>query len=351
MPALMKPSERVMAAINMQESDRVPCALSLSYFVAKANGVTMADFISDMDLCMELQQKTFEALGGSDLVNIMPPPSTDTPDHFAFLPVKIKLPGKTLPPDVIPQYVEKELMPPDDYKIVIEKGWFRYVEENLIPVAFPEPPAPGPAPVKKQRHDYRWNRRYFTDRNVFIYPEKPVSLPFEILSYARSLEKFLLDLYRRPDMVLAAMEAVMSDFVEATLSNIDSLTTTVVIAASRLSGGFISTQHFEKFALPQLLQMVDLLVNRNLIVFLHLDQNWTNMLPYFKQFPRGRYVLHFDSTTDIFKAKEVLGDRMCLMGDVPARIFKIGTPRDVEAYCKKLIDTVGRGGGFILGAG
>jgi len=142
MTATMKPFERIMAAIHIQESDRVPCALSLSYFVAKANGITIADFINDPDLCMELQQKTFEALGGSDLVNIMPPRSTDTPDKFAFLPIKVKLPGKTLPPDVIPQYVEKELMPPEDYKIVVDKGWFRYVEENLIPVAFPGSPVP-----------------------------------------------------------------------------------------------------------------------------------------------------------------------------------------------------------------
>jgi uroporphyrinogen-III decarboxylase len=351
MTVTMKPFERVLAAINMQESDRIPCAVSLSFFVAKANGITIADFINDSDLCMELQQKTFESLGGSDLVNIMPPRSTDTPDGFAFLPVKVKLPGKTLPPDVIPQYVEKELMTPEDYKTVVDKGWFRYVEENLVPAAFPESPVSSPAPKTKQRHDYLWNRRYFTDRDVFIYPEKPVSLPFETLSYARSLEKFLIDLYRRPDMVLAAMDAIMSDFVEAALADIDSLTTAVVIAASRFSGGFISPQHFEKFALPQLLQMVDLLVNRNLIVFFHLDQNWTKMLPYFKQFPPGRYVLHFDGTTDIFKAKEILGDRMCLMGDVPAKLFTIGTPRDIETYCKKLIDTVGRGGGFILGAG
>ena len=351
MPATLKPNERVMAAINLKKPDRIPCALGLSYFVAKVNGVSIADYINDLDLCMDLQQKTFEKLGGSDLVNIMPPRSTDTSDHFAFLPVRVKLPGKTLPPDVIPQYVEKQLMPPEDYKTIVEKGWFRYVMENLVPAAFPEPAGPAPAPVKKPRHDYQWNRRYFEDRNVYVYPDKPVAMPFEILSYARSMERFMADLYRCPDMVLAAMDAVMSDIVATTLANIDSSTTAVVIAANRFSGGFISPQFFVKFALPQLLQMVDLLVSRNLIVFFHLDQNWTKMLPYFRQFPRGKYVLHFDSTTDIFKAKEILGDRMCLMGDVPARFFRIRTPGDVEAYCKKLIDTVGHGGGFILGAG
>ena len=351
MAKTMTSKERVMAAITMQEYDRVPCALSLSYFVARHTGVSIADYISDPDLYMELQQKTFEDLGGSDMVNIRPPCCADSSDHFAFLPVRVKVPGKTLPADSIPQYVEKELMGPQDYKIVIEKGWFRYVQENLIPVAFPKQIAPDTSPVKQRRHDPAWNRRYFEEKDIFIYPDKPISLPFEILSYARSMEKFLLDLYRRPDMVLAAMDAVMADIVDNTLSGIDVSTKTAVIAANRFSGGFISPQHFEKFALNQLLMMVELLVARDIIVFFHLDQNWTKMLPYFRGFPPGNYVLHLDSTTDIFKAKEILGDRMCLMGDVPARLFMIGTPRDVEIYCKKLIDTVGRGGGFILGAG
>lgn len=42
---------------------------------------------------------------------------------------------------------------------------------------------------------------------------------------------------------------------------------------------------------------------------------------------------------------------MCLMGDVPATLLKLGTVEEVEAYCKKLIDKVGKGGGFILSSG
>ena len=55
--------------------------------------------------------------------------------------------------------------------------------------------------------------------------------------------------------------------------------------------------------------------------------------------------------TDIFEAKKVLGDHMCLMGDVSATMFTLGTPEEVEAYCKRLIDEVGEGGGFILSSG
>jgi uroporphyrinogen-III decarboxylase len=39
------------------------------------------------------------------------------------------------------------------------------------------------------------------------------------------------------------------------------------------------------------------------------------------------------------------------MGDVPAVLFRLGTPKDVEKYCMKLIQQVGEGGGFILSSG
>jgi uroporphyrinogen-III decarboxylase len=352
MPEPMKPEERVMAAIKIQECDRVPCAVSLSYFVPRYNGVTIEEYINDQDLSMELQHKTFEDLGGSDLVSLPPPCLGSSPESLAFLPVLVKRPGVELSSDVIPQYDERERMIPEHYDIVIEKGWFHYVRECLVPAVFPGGPAAQDAvPAKQRRHDDVWNRRFYEGKDVFLYPNNFIMLPFEVLSFARSMEKFMIDMYRRPDTVLAALDAIWPDLIGSALANIDDTTEVVAIPANRFSGGFISPRHFEQFALPQLLKIVDLLTARGLIIFFHLDQDWTKMLPYFRQFPRGNYVLHFDGTTDIFKAKEILGDRMCLMGDVPARLFKLGTPQDIEAYCQKLIDTVGRGSGFILGAG
>ena len=72
---------------------------------------------------------------------------------------------------------------------------------------------------------------------------------------------------------------------------------------------------------------------------------------YLKELPRGKCVCELDSTTDIFKAKEILKGHMCIMGDVPASLLAIGTAQQVEDYCKKLIDVVGEGGGFILSSG
>ena len=52
--------------------------------------------------------------------------------------------------------------------------------------------------------------------------------------------------------------------------------------------------------------------------------------------------------TDMFKAKEVLGDHVSLMGSVPMNLLQTGSPSEVEEYCKKLIQICGKGGGYIL---
>lgn len=54
--------------------------------------------------------------------------------------------------------------------------------------------------------------------------------------------------------------------------------------------------------------------------------------------------------TDIFRAKEILGDVVCIRGNVPISILMMGTADDVRACCKRLIDVVGRKGGFIMDA-
>jgi uroporphyrinogen-III decarboxylase len=63
--------------------------------------------------------------------------------------------------------------------------------------------------------------------------------------------------------------------------------------------------------------------------------------------PRGKAVCWFERT-DLVRAKEVLGHVGCLRGNVPASMLTTGTPEQVDAYCRMLIEKVGKGGGFIL---
>ncbi len=66
-----------------------------------------------------------------------------------------------------------------------------------------------------------------------------------------------------------------------------------------------------------------------------------------KDIPEKKAIYWFENT-DIFKAKKILGNTVCIRGNVPASLLINGSAQAVEDHCKKLIDVVGNGGGFIM---
>ena len=82
---------------------------------------------------------------------------------------------------------------------------------------------------------------------------------------------------------------------------------------------------------------------------IYWEADFESRLEHIADLPKGKIVYHL-SNTNAQKARAVLGDTVCLMGNVPNIMLLSGTPDDVRAYCKKLIDTVGKNGGFIMDA-
>ena len=50
----------------------------------------------------------------------------------------------------------------------------------------------------------------------------------------------------------------------------------------------------------------------------------------------------------MFRAKDILKDHVYIMGNIPSSLLQIGSPQEVDEYCRKLIQVCGKGGGFIL---
>ena len=176
--------------------------------------------------------------------------------------------------------------------------------------------------------------------------------PFDFFTLARSFAKFSEDLYDCPDLVQKACDASVDPIIKSMMQPLMvNRGKRVCIYPMRSSTTFISPKMFEERALKHLVHMVEFFVGRGITPILHCDANWTPLLPFFREMPRGRCILELDEDTDIFRAKEVLGDWMCLKGNVSAVLLAFGEPAEVEAHCEKLIREVGHGGGFILGSG
>jgi uroporphyrinogen-III decarboxylase len=112
----------------------------------------------------------------------------------------------------------------------------------------------------------------------------------------------------------------------------------------------LSPDMWQRFVWPYFTRLVCEVVDAGLIALLHLDSNWTRELERFRELPKGRCIMALDGETDIFKAKEILGDHMCIMGDVTASMLYLDTPDIVYDYCTKLIRELGPAG-FILQSG
>ena len=177
------------------------------------------------------------------------------------MPMKQKLPGKELPPDSIIQYHEQELMTPDEYDIIIAKGGAT-MNRNIFSRAPTLNSAALPGQSNCGRKMAEANR--VTDKARKLYSGKGVSFfdgvtampPFEILSMARSFGPFLLDLIRRPDKVIAAMDVMMAETMDSVSSQ---LKTSKYLFGntpiSRSASTFISPAHFKKFVFPYIKQI------------------------------------------------------------------------------------------------
>ena len=124
-----------------------------------------------------------------------------------------------------------------------------------------------------------------------------------------------------------------------------------MLVEERAEAYFYPLKIFERFWWPYTKQIVETWSSEGIITFFHLDQCWDKNIPYFKELPRASAVIDLDGTTDIFAAKKVLYNHLCISSDVHPTLLSLGNPKDVEAYCKKLIDKLGIDGGHILSSG
>jgi uroporphyrinogen-III decarboxylase len=175
--------------------------------------------------------------------------------------------------------------------------------------------------------------------------------PFDTLGdFFRGTKGQMLDMYRRPEKVLRACEKLLPFMIEMGVNACKaSGIPRVFIPIHKGLDGFMSMDQFKKFFWPTLRELMIALINEGLTPCPLWEGNCTSRLEIIKDIPAGKACYAFEAT-DLFKAKEILGDTVCIRGNVPLSILATGTPEQVKEYCKKLIDMVGKDGGFIMDA-
>jgi len=158
-------------------------------------------------------------------------------------------------------------------------------------------------------------------------------------------------MYRRPDKLLEAMEAVTPLMIKMGVGAAQMTGIPIIfIPLHKGADGFLSDEQFKKFYWPTLRKVILGLIEEGCVPSPDAEGGYNSRLKIVKDLPKGKTLWRIDQS-DMVKAKETLGENACLIGNVPSAMLYLGTPQEVRDYAKKLIDTAGKGGGFILSNG
>jgi hypothetical protein len=335
-------TDRLLKAVALEKTDRVPVVLGVDSFAAQHMGITLADFVSDINNSSQIILKSMLELGDIDgTLNTQV-------NAYAAGPVFLsnnKLPGRELGKNDLWQVDEVGLMEVEDYDTIIDKGYNYFFSDylkNRIPKAG--------ADFQHFLESSNMVKNTMNFVNAGIVPFGPIAVmpPFDYFCCGRGLSKFMKDLFKNPEKVQAAADAAMVDILAGLRQQIRAAKPFgVFVGNARGASEALSPKIWKRFVWPYLRQCVEAVVEEGVVAYLHLDANWDRDLEYFRELPKGKCVWGSDHATDIFKMKEILGDHMCILGDVPAAMLVLGTPDEVYNYSIKLIKEIGPTG-FIL---
>jgi hypothetical protein len=383
--------KRIFDTIRMKVPDRVPVTIQTGVFACRYAGIPLSAMYYDPVAYWEACIKTIvdfdpdtggmAGIGTSGLTNELLDPKTS------------RWPGGNLPADVPYQFVEGEYMKEEEYDLFLSDP-SDFVMRYYLPRVYGtfEPLAKLPpmrnlaggffAPILSiltqpefRELGYKLSRAVTEqdkqNKLAFELAELETQLgypsqfamgrgvgiggvPFDAVSdFLRGMRGAMLDMYRCPDKLLQTCEKIQEwRFADATPAVLDAQGNPprVFMALHRGSDGFMSKKQFEKFYWPGLKRAIMKAIDLGYIAAPFFEGVWDDRLEYLLELPKGK-VIFWVERTDVFKAKKILGDRMCIQGGVPPTILQAGSPQDVEEHVKKLIKVVGKHGGLIVGPG
>jgi hypothetical protein len=339
---LQERTERLKKTIAFAKTDRAPVILTGDAFFARHVGMKLAEFCSSMKTSHEAILTSFKDFGDVDGTGGAFGAAAMFPLMFY---TRIKLPGRELPEDTLWQLDEQEMMTVADYDTILNKGWkdfsLDYLKNRLgvdVDSLF------------AQLTDIPQFMKNFQDAGYLVYTPSASITVNEYLSGGRSFPKFMRDLFKIPDKVEAVLDVILEETLADFRQQIRTIKPLVVfISPARGASQFYSPKLWHRFVWKYLKATAEMIIEEGAVVDLHIDGNWERDLKYFKTLPRQKCIFESDGATDIYKVREVLGDHMCIKGDVPAALLALGTPDEVYNYSAKLIQDMGSG--FILASG
>ncbi|MCX7912158.1 MAG: hypothetical protein N2506_04270 [Dehalococcoidales bacterium] len=374
--------KRIMDTIQLKMTDRVPVISSIGYFPAKYAGIPCSAAYYDYDAWYNAYKMTLKDFQ-PDMIYVQP----FTPGKALEIlePKTMRWPGYGVDPNHGHQAIEIDNLQADEYDLYMNDPsdyMFRIFMSRtsdrlaglrklpklsdlgggpmgvqLLAESFADPDVSrairtlqrAGREIRRWRTRIRQFNRMIEGMGFPQYFQGAAMPPFDVISHSmRGMTGTMLDMYRQPDKILEACEFILKKTLERPLPPpSENGYIRIFMTNTRGSDEFMSMKQFQTFYWPTFKRLVMGLIEKGATPCIFFEGNFTSRLEYLLEFPKGKLLARFD-TTDIFRAKEVLKDHVCIEGNVPSSLLQVGTVQDVIDYCKKLIDVCGKGGGYIL---
>jgi hypothetical protein len=377
-----KRTKRIQDAIELKQPDRVPFAPYATFFPAVYAGLSFEEAMHDYDKLAAAIRKF--------MIDFQPDVLSDTFLLLAWAPTleildykQLVWPGHGGKPNATYQFVDREYMKSEEYDEFLSdpsdfllrrfiprawglmqplsrlrhlsRAWYTMSAIYVSAFGSPEVAEALEGLIKAGKEVRKMMAKAFEfidEMEAMGFPRQFVTTsyaPFDYIGdFLRGTRGILMDIYQNPDKLQEAIDKITPHMIEqATAVRKTDGVNRVFMPLHKGIDIFMSQEQFKKYYWPSLRKVIMACIDVGLTPCPLWEGDCTSRLEIIGDIPRGKAVYWFERTS-LFKAKEVLGDTVCIEGGVPSSIMINGNPEEVKDYCKKLIDVVGKGGGFIL---
>lgn len=322
---MMTPSQRKEALSAGQPSDHVGFYTFSFGFCAKNVGLSPQTFYTDPEKSLAAQLWTHQMYGSDDVPRFGPPIGVL---EFGG---EIKWPSDESQPS------------PTTTRYPVES------EEDVMKLQLPDVKTSGFMAK-------RWEFGQLQEKTGVLCTMR-IGTPFTIASYICEIQQLLRWMHKKPELVHQILRLATDFGVRLAQNWVDRFGAENVNlreAAPAESNQLISSKHFQDFALPYIEELHEKVFAMGVkYIEAHLcgDQNLN--LPYWRKVLFGDPgFVSFGHEVDIATAKNYLGDRSVLIGNLNTSILQTGTPQEVYSFSKECIEK-GKDAprGFILSPG
>ncbi len=373
---------RLKDAIQLKKvPDRVPVFLMIGFFPAYYAGITPEEAMYDYDkLHMAWKKFTLDFEPDAHIGSFAVPGKL-----FEILDYKLYAwPGHGVSPNLTYQCLEGEYVKADEYDALIQdpSDFFRsvylprifgaldpfkklppltdilempFTPLNLLSYGLPDVQAAYKALLEAGSEALKWVGyigKLNTELAAAGFPnvvDGATKAPFDVISDTlRGTKGIMLDMYRQPDKLLETLEAMTPLMIKMGISGTKITGIPIVfIPLHKGADGFLSDEQYKTFYWPTFRKLLMGLIDEGCVPFCYAEGGYNTRLEIIRHVPKGKTIWSFD-LSDMAKAKEILGDTACIGGNMPSALLSVGTPQEVKDYARKLIDTVGKDGGYIM---